>query len=669
MGQPSPADLTSELFARTEGVPLFLREAIRWLEERGDLERPDRIPRQGLMLPGRSLDLIRRALEALPDACAELVGAASVLGREFSLPLVASVAEVTRDQALDLLDRVVGAGIVEVEPDDPGRYRFVHALFREAAYDGLSAGVRARLHRRTALRLEEQHAGEHDRVLSELAHHHHRSIAVGDAEHLYRIAMRAAERASQLLAFEQAASHYAQALDALAHADRIDAGRRLATLLAYGEACHHAGDRTLRRELLTEAMQTARDLQRPLDFARAAIGFCDLSEWAPRDDTARGVVNEALALLDPNERLLRARLETRAAYGAARTSGSEAEAAARRALSSARLAGDPEALEEALYTLHFIIAGPFHLEERAQLVNELASSVTSRREIAVIGLVDLACDRIALGDALGARRLRGEAASMAGPEPHPGMLWHLRVYDTGLALLEGRLDDAERIAREAFDFGRRVEHPYAKGCNRLHRGELARLRGDEMEVLRQFSPIALAAEPVQWIRAMLGRAKLALGQGAEARALFEELAASDFRDVPQSIRWTRSLVEISLLCAELGDEKRAPMLEEMLSDVADHHGVLPVPICYAGPVSRCRAGLRAVQGRSAEAVDLYDEAAAACETLGARPMLATVWLEQGRLLTRIGRRRPGAERLASAARLAEELGLEGVVRGVQGSRG
>ncbi|MGH7290014.1 MAG: GTPase, partial [Myxococcota bacterium] len=65
LGRPAPSDLISELFARTEGVPLFLREAIRLLGERGVLEQPEKIPRSGIALPGRALDLIGRALDAL----------------------------------------------------------------------------------------------------------------------------------------------------------------------------------------------------------------------------------------------------------------------------------------------------------------------------------------------------------------------------------------------------------------------------------------------------------------------------------------------------------------------------------------------------------------------------------------------------------------------------
>src|SRR5262249_36641579 len=58
LGRPASADLEAEIVERTEGVPLFVREAIRLLEARGSLDEPDRVPREGIVLPARALDLI-----------------------------------------------------------------------------------------------------------------------------------------------------------------------------------------------------------------------------------------------------------------------------------------------------------------------------------------------------------------------------------------------------------------------------------------------------------------------------------------------------------------------------------------------------------------------------------------------------------------------------------
>ena len=258
LGRPAPSDLISELFARTEGVPLFLREAIRLLGERGVLEQPERIPRAGIALPGRALDLIRRALGALSERAGALVAAAAVLGRDFTLTAAAEVAQLSREEALDLVDDAARAGVVEASPDDAASWRFTHALFQEAAYAALAAGERVRLHLRAAERLEREHRDDLDAVIAELAHHHHRALAVGDPARAFACARAAAEQAVQRGAWEQAARHYEQAVAAVAHLRPVAPETRLGVLLELGETCRLSGERTRRREVLTQAMALAR---------------------------------------------------------------------------------------------------------------------------------------------------------------------------------------------------------------------------------------------------------------------------------------------------------------------------------------------------------------------------------------------------------------------------
>lgn len=133
IGRPPPTDLTSELFARTEGVPLFLREALRLLSERGDLRRPEGVRRWGITLPSLTLDLIRRPLARLSPETSAFVGAAAVLGREFVASHAAEVAESPRESVLDRVEEAVRSGVVEPVDDAPLSFRFTHALFREAA--------------------------------------------------------------------------------------------------------------------------------------------------------------------------------------------------------------------------------------------------------------------------------------------------------------------------------------------------------------------------------------------------------------------------------------------------------------------------------------------------------------------------------------------------------
>jgi DNA-binding winged helix-turn-helix (wHTH) protein len=628
--RPAPPDLTSELFARTEGVPLFVREAIRLLAERGALAEPERSLHEGVALPPRALDLIRRPLDRLSPDANTLVSAAAVLGRDFDVPGAAAVAGLSRSDALDRIDEAVRAGVLEEAPAGASGFRFSHALFQEAALAALAPGARARLHLRAVEYLERENEGDPSAVLAELAHHHHRALAVGDPDRACQAALRAAEHSSRVGAWEQAALHYEQARVAFEQVPGCDPERRLALALDCTEAWRLASERSRRRQSARASFALARALGRPRELARAAIGFLDLQEWGVQDEEARAAIEEALPGASGVEQ---ARLVTRLAYLAVREEHENAAQLARRAVELARAAGSPDALQDALYALHFAIGGPDHLAEREKLAHEIAdvADASLSADRALIALLDVAGDRLELGDRPGALRWREVARRLAGERPHPGMRWHLEVYDTGLALLEGRLDEVEARAHGALSVGLRAEHPYARGCANAHRALLAREQGDAAGLLALLAPALRARQgPTHWVKALVARAELATGALREARGRFEELAARDFADIPRNLRWTATLVEIAHLCADLEAEAQAAALAALLEPYADHHGVLPLALCYAGPVSFALARLAELRGARSEAREHYAAALASCAQIGAEPQRARIARHAGR---------------------------------------
>jgi len=657
-GQRAPADLTSELYAQTEGVPLFLREAIRVLRRRSDLSDPRRIAELGFALPEPARELIGRALRELSESSSRLVRAAAVIGREFDLRTTASVAQLTPLEALECIDEASSAGVLEAVHDAAAQYRFAHALYREIVYSELSTVDRAQLHLRAVEQLERRHAADLDRVVAELAHHHLQAIAVGDPERTYDFAMRAALRAERSCAYEQVANHYEQALEALSHCDPIDPVRRLGVLLRLGSAHRLAGDRAQRRAVLARALDDARVLRRNRDFARAAIDFCDIAEWSHDDPAARMALDEALDALGEEHPVERARLLTRLAYLAQRNRD-EAEPYARQGVELARGGGDPDSLQDALYVLGYTIAGPHDLEERDRIADEMLA--LARRNGAhtpcVITLIDAASDRIALGDLSGALERRDQTKHLVGPHPTPVMVWHMRVFDTGLALLRGDLEHAEELTESAFQVGQRIDHPFALGCYIAHRVGVARERGDFERAIEWMSQIRGPDAPHVWVRSMLARTHLANGDRAAAEAIWNDLTASagEFPAVAPGIRWTNSMVELAHLCADLRDHKHAEPLIRALAPVEHHHGVLPVPICYGGPVAHCTGRLHALLGERDPAERAFTLAIEQVRTLGARPAEARLLLDYaGHVRARDARRSAELERIAHA--IAAELG-------------
>jgi hypothetical protein len=240
------------------------------------------------------------------------------------------------------------------------------------------------------------------------------------------------------------------------------------------------------------------------------------------------------------------------------------------------------------------------------------------------------------------------------------MRWHLEVYDSGLALLEGRLDEVEARALASLSVGTRAEHPYARGCANAHRALLARERGDVAGLLSLLAPALRAREgPAEWVKAVVGRAHVALGNAREARALFEEIAAGDFAPIPRNLRWTATLAEIAQLAADLADERRAALLRALLAPYADRHASMPLAILYGGPLRFALARLAETLARSDEAGEHYAAALAACEALHADPMRARVALHAGRFW--LGRDEPrGRALLGESARGAAALGMAGL---------
>jgi DNA-binding winged helix-turn-helix (wHTH) protein/tetratricopeptide (TPR) repeat protein len=659
IGRPAPLDLTAELFARTEGVPLFLREAIRLLADRGDLEAPERIRRWAVTLPAHVLDLIRRPVERLSPKAGELLAAGAVVGREFALALASAAADLTRADALDLVDEAERAGVLEPAPGEAATWRFAHALYQEAIYAGLPGGRRARLHARVAAALERQHAADRGAVIAELAHHHHQALAAGDPERAFERAVAAAERARRLFAYEQAAMHWEQARTALDHGAVVEPRLRFETLLALGEAHRLAGEPQRATEAFERALELARGPASPGDVARAAIGCVDLSQWVAQDDRARGALEEAIAALGDGAKEVHARLLTRLAYLDILDGPAVAQPSAREAVAIARDSGDPEALAEALYVLHFALGGPDHVEERAGLVRELVHAGGSRRDSTVLLLLDGASDRLMIGDAARAAELREEATGVGGARPHPGLVWPLRAWDTGHALLEGRYADAERLISEAFPIGMRIGHPFARPVHHGHQALLAFDRGDLGQVFRWFDPgRPFHRGAIQWTEAFVGRALFAAGREAEAAERLARLAHDAFRVVPRNIRWTGTIVEIANLCADLADEARAAELAPLLAPVASQHAVLALPVFYGGPAARALARLYDILGRHDEAGELFDEALAATAALGARPMEARISHDLAVHHERHGSRTTARKHRTHAATLATSLGLK-----------
>ena len=85
--------------------------------------------------------------------------------------------------------------------------------------------------------------------------------------------MRAAERAATMFAYEEAARHYARALQLTSTDGQGSDRRRCDLLLRVGDAQWRAGDVAVARSTFEDATAVARRLGQGEPLARAALGY------------------------------------------------------------------------------------------------------------------------------------------------------------------------------------------------------------------------------------------------------------------------------------------------------------------------------------------------------------------------------------------------------------
>jgi class 3 adenylate cyclase/tetratricopeptide (TPR) repeat protein len=135
------------IVARADGIPLYAVETVRSLVADGRLELQDGVyapigDLTSLTVPETLTALIASRLDALPPAERSVVSDAAVLGQSFTVAALAAIAGRDEEQLEELLRTLNRRELltVDVDPRSPerGQYRFVQALIREVAYNTLT---------------------------------------------------------------------------------------------------------------------------------------------------------------------------------------------------------------------------------------------------------------------------------------------------------------------------------------------------------------------------------------------------------------------------------------------------------------------------------------------------------------------------------------------------
>ena len=214
-GRTLPAEVTEQIFVRTDGNPLFVEELTKAVLEAGILvgdARGYRLngPLPPLAIPATLHDSLMARLDRLLTAVKEIAQIGAVIGREFSFSLVHAL--IGRDEGAlkGALAQLEDAELVFRQGNPPEAvYSFKHALVQEVAYANLLKSRRQLLHQRIAENLRDRFETI-AQVQPEVVAHHFTQAGLSEAAIEWWV--KAGDRALERSANNEAIAHLEKAI-------------------------------------------------------------------------------------------------------------------------------------------------------------------------------------------------------------------------------------------------------------------------------------------------------------------------------------------------------------------------------------------------------------------------------------------------------------------------
>ena len=517
------------------------------------------------------------------------------------------------------------------------------------------------LHLQAGEALETIYAEDPDSHLAELAYHFAQAAPAGESARAISYARRAAESATGLLAFEEAIRLYRLALRLITTEVRAARVLRCALLIALGDVQARAGDMPAAREAFVQAAQIARREGMPEQLAEAALGYGGRFVFTrgTSDPDLVPLLQQAAAALGAQDSALRVRVLARLASALRdERSREHRESLSAQALETARRLGDPSALAYALSGRLSAMLAPDSLEQRLALASELTAAAD--KELALEGYLHVLVLRLALGDLPALHADMAAAERLAAELHQPTHEWVATAVGATVAILEGRLADAERLVERAHDFGGRAQRYEMLSFFYLQLFGLRREQGRLAELLEEFErvPGQFPNRPVY--RCIVAAVRAELGRLDEARNVLADLAGEDhsFASVPVNndlLLSTTLLAEVATACRDL---RAADALYRLLLPYAALH--VDTLELSTGSVSRYLGLLAMVLHHPYDAERHFEQAIEMNARMGAKPWLAHTQCDLAALLLSRGstrdRERAGSL-LAQARATASQLGL------------
>jgi class 3 adenylate cyclase/tetratricopeptide (TPR) repeat protein len=296
-GKKLPKEVTDEILARTDGVPLFIEELTKTVLESGLLQERDgqyvlERPLPPLAIPTTLHASLMARLDRLAPV-REVAQIGAVAGREFHYELLHAVARMPREKLEEALGQLVRSELIFRRGESPHAvYTFKHTLVRDAAYASLLKSRRAHLHAAIANALEQQFPDIAQTQPETLAHH---LTEAGLIEKAIGYWLPAGKNAAQRSANLEAIAHLQRGIELTGRLP-LDAGRDRSELdfqLVLGPCliATHGPAASTAVATFTRARELCERLGEPPEYLQVMF-------WLATVNVVRGELPQALEAVD-----------------------------------------------------------------------------------------------------------------------------------------------------------------------------------------------------------------------------------------------------------------------------------------------------------------------------------------------------------------------------------
>jgi len=208
-------DLQDLILNKCEGNPLYLEEVVKDLMEQGAIQiahGASSLSKRGneLAVPGTILSIIMSRVDRLDENLKHTLQCASVIGREFSFPLLNGITGggIELHENLEKLKEL--ELIYDKGPSPEPEYLFKHALTQEATYNSLLLGKRKELHISIGELLENVYKNRLEEFYETLAYHFYHGEDIEKSLHYMTLA---GDKAFRLHSTREAMDFYQKAIE------------------------------------------------------------------------------------------------------------------------------------------------------------------------------------------------------------------------------------------------------------------------------------------------------------------------------------------------------------------------------------------------------------------------------------------------------------------------